>query len=409
MATGCKGTASSFLASMLQSMMIGRLKPAAGRLEVPAKQDDLGRWMRGAEVKGGRTIPVLDLRDRIASALDACPTEIVLRRFRISPGGRSAQCWGRCDRREMGRWNGVDFFAKVFLADPYPIVSKLAAPWEGNAHKEPLVRPLRDQLRIEWNTTHRLRALLGDSVPAPLGCSEAAKTIVWEDVPAAWVIETVKRSRLVDPRGLTGAGALYEAGAWLHTLHDRSLVGNEQVDTRQVADAIRAASEMAWHQRVSNVAVATIGRFLDEAVERTGGQFPVPNALGHGDFTLANLMWNRKGRRLFVIDYENFAYRSVCYDLLTMVFDIRLFFLNPWVPRRVPVALEAAFWRGYGTVSSELRSFVSAVASATILGSFLPQMKARRERRSWLAGITTTPYKVLFEDAMVKRYCASVR
>lgn len=348
-----------------------------------------------------------DLCEKIATALQLRSVEVIVERSRLSPGGRSIQCWGRCGERGSGRLKGIRFFAKVFLADPYPIVFKVTAPWERDFEDGPPVRRLGEQIEVEWNTTAQLRALAGDSVPAPLGCSRAAKTIVWENVRAAWVIDTVKRSRWIDPQGSAGAAALFQAGAWLRRLHDVSSVGNETIDAAKVGGVIRGAVEKAGQP--GSPYGTTVVRLLDEALPRTGGELVAPKALGHGDFTLANLMWNRRAGRLFVIDYENFAYRSVCYDLLTMVFDIRLQLLNPWIPQRVPVSLEAAFWGGYGPISGELRAFISAVASWQIFYDFLPRMSARRKQRGRLAGATTRVYKALFEPAMVKRYWASVR
>lgn len=356
---------------------------------------------------GSAALPTHDLRERIASALQARSTDVMVQRRRLSPGGRSIQCWGCCGERGSGRLKGVRFFAKVLLLDPYPIVFKLTAPWERGLGDDPPIRPLDEQIDVEWNTTAQLRALVGDSVPVPLGCSKAARTIVWQDAQAAWVIRTVKRSRWMDPKGSEGTAALFQAGAWLRRVHDTSSVGNETVNVSQAVRAIRGAVEKA--RQTGSPYGNSVIRVLDEAVARTDGKLAAPKALGHGDFTLANLMWDQRARRLFVIDYENFAYRSICYDLLTMVFDIRLQLLNPLVPQRAPVALETAFWDGYGPISDELRCFISTVASSQIFCDFLPRMSARRTRRGWLAGATTRVYKALFEPAMVKRYWASVR
>ncbi|HET7212141.1 MAG TPA: hypothetical protein VFL79_01015, partial [Terriglobia bacterium] len=122
-------------------------------------------------------------------------------------------------------------FAKILLADPYPIPPRFRVPWESPLRSTMPVRPITEQINTEWEMTiQMLRLSGGHSVPVPLGRSLAARTIVWEEAGGTSLVRTLKWSRWRNSMAEAGANALLKAGGWLRTVHEASRQGTELVE-----------------------------------------------------------------------------------------------------------------------------------------------------------------------------------
>jgi hypothetical protein len=298
---------------------------------------------------------------------------------------------------------GKRFFAKIFLADPYPVAPRVPLPWEALT-VDKNSRSIGDQVEREWNMANEFRLLAAPgSVPAPLGKSTTARTIVWEEVSGIRLDHFVRRSRWLDPKGKTAMLALFQAGAWLRGIHDASARGNEGIDILTVGEATRNLVEK---QGLSASKHANFGcHLLEKALAPLGiaEKLLVPAALSHGDFSLSNLMWSKAMDQLFVFDFEHSDRRSICHDLVTIMFDFRVQLLNPLIPKRVILSLEKSFWAGYGPIPRETRVLVQAVALSRIFYQALPRLSTRRKRRGRLAGLYATIYRRFFEDFVITR------
>lgn len=349
---------------------------------------------RSRELVGG-------LGERIALTLNVSSKCVTVDRWRFSGELPSIL---HCRGSSAGR----RFFAKVFLADPYPIAPRIAVLWEDPLPSRQQVRSIEDQIATEWNVANQLRALAGPSyVPSPLAKSMTTRTIVWEEASGVRLDHLIARSRWVDRKGNTSTAALFQAGAWLRSVHDASRRGTETVDTSRAITRIRRLAEEGAFGS-SRYANPAFNRAEAALMSIRGGKLLVPVALNHGDFVLPNVMWNRKLSRLFIFDFEHSGYRALCHDLVAMVLSLRLQFLNPLVPRLVILASEKSFWMGYGPVASEVSVFVSAAASAQILSSSRPHPSARRKRRGRLGAAAASFYQALFGDLVINRYLRSL-
>src|SRR5215467_1553080 len=153
---------------------------------------------------------MVEFRRNIAGALNCDASRVSIEQFRTAPGRRSARFWGVC--------GGKRFFAKTLLADPYPLNPHASLPWRSVSAG--IVREAGEQIEAEWRATNLLRDLTGpEMIPAPLGKSAAAKTIVWEQVPGTRVNHTVKGARWVNSKTAGMADAMRQTGHWLRRLH----------------------------------------------------------------------------------------------------------------------------------------------------------------------------------------------
>ena len=115
-----------------------------------------------------------DVKGRVSCALGADPSEVAIANFGYSPSRNVARC--------TGHWKERRFFAKLFLADPHPVAARFSAPWEVPRSKPEPTRAVEDQIETEWYMTHKMHQLSrGCCVPAPLGKSIQARTVVWEE------------------------------------------------------------------------------------------------------------------------------------------------------------------------------------------------------------------------------------
>jgi aminoglycoside phosphotransferase len=333
-----------------------------------------------------------DLRQRVARTLGLSWEMIHLDPCHIDL--RSISCCGDAA--------GQRFFAKHYFADPYRIVSAL--PWKEVFGGVVASRAASDQVDMEWQATHSFRGFSqSGTVPAALAFSQSEKTIVWERVDGHRLDRLLKRSRLVSGAGECCVKALADAGRWLRTVHDASTQGTKAVDLGQwisvITDVMQRESgnsETPYQMSAREVLNATRLMISGQSVVE------LPVVMNHGDFTLANMIWDDEQRCLFVVDLENPAAAGPHYDLLTAIFSLRSKLLNPVISPDVIRNAERSFWESYGTVPWQLTHFVNAVAVARALWQFGPKMEARQQH-GWIGALTSSVYRAIFESSLLTR------
>jgi Phosphotransferase enzyme family len=336
-----------------------------------------------------------DVKDRIACALSAGHRQLMIDPCRYGPSKLTARC--------TGDWNGKRFFAKILLADPFPVPARFSVPWEVPRGAPPPVRPVGDQIEIEWYMTLKMRALSqGECVPTPFGRSVQARTIVWEEALGTPLVRLVKRSRWKRSIARTGIRALFQAGRWLRKVHDASRRGDEMIDMPDLINRARNFARQMGPQTSEYDCV--VPKILETALPEVGsGGFRVPVAFTHGDFCLSNLIKASASGRLTVIDFEMCDIRPIHHDLFGLVSELHSQLLNPIVPKFVIRAWEEAFWAGYGPTSRQMRSFVKALALARVFYHDLFRMLSRRERKGWVAGLNAQLYRTILEPVVLTR------
>jgi hypothetical protein len=335
---------------------------------------------------------IATMRGNVAAALDVHSRYIAMERCELSPGERSIRCWGSS--------LGKPFFAKTLLDEPYRVMPRIHQPWGDRVPR--ISRSTAEQIHIEWNTTFQLRRLAGpENVPIPMGKSLARKTIVWHGAAGEVLDDMVKRQRFFVPKQ-SARSALFAAGVWLRRVHDRSAQRSEDLDLSQMVEGLR--SRILQEGQSSHLHATTALQVLQSSFAEIGKPvLKVPVVLSHGDFMMANLLWNDVERQLFIVDFENFAAVNMCQDLLSLVFDLRSQLLNPLISKRFIVSLEKSFWAGYGPIAAELQAFVSGVASARVFYYHLPQALQKRKKKGGLARAAASVYQTFLEPSMLAR------
>lgn len=335
-----------------------------------------------------------DVRERIACALSARTRSVTVERYRYSFSKLAACC--------SGKWEGKRLFAKILLADPYPVRPRFRAPWESASCAAVPVRAIAEQIDTEWNMALKMRTLSGGrSVPVPLGRSLAARTIVWEEAGGRCLIRALKWSRWRSSLARAGAKALFQAGTWLRSVHEASHQGMEVIEARHL---IQTASGLSRQKQVAGGHYEKmVSRILEASLVDIGeaGEFSVPVALTHGDFCLSNLIWDTTERRLAVIDFELSAFRPAYFDLFALIADLRSALLNPLIPRSVIQVWEQSFLRGYGPIPARVIAFVKALALARLFYHHFPRLQTRRERRGWIGGVNAQLYRAFLERKVI--------
>lgn len=337
---------------------------------------------------------VSEVRQRIASALAARIQEVTVDRCRYSPSGLMLQCSGKAYEKR--------FFAKIFLADPYPNPDRFRGPWEESVVLNDRSRPVQDQIATEWEMTMRMRSLVGaDSVPAPLGKSPADHTIVWEETCGTTMDKVARKLCHLRLREEAGAGALFRAGRWLRKLHEASAQGMQTIDISKALDLLEEMERVGRNPAFQTY-IAMAFETLRASIRTTGKTTLVtPVTLTHGDFCLANLIWEQRQNRLAVVDFELSRTRPACHDLFSFISALRVRLLNPMIPKSAIASWERAFWNGYGPVSPELPIFISALASSRVFYRQFPRLLTRRKRLGWLAGVNASIYRAIFERYVI--------
>ncbi len=327
-----------------------------------------------------------EARERIACALAVRVTSVTVDRFDTSPSRLTLRCEGSFDGRR--------YFAKIFLSELYPNPARFNAPWE-EENTGFRSRPICEQIDAEWSLTHKMRTLSrGFAVPAPLGKSCAARTIVWEKARGMRLDRIAKRS-LWNGAKAVGIQAMFRAGEWLRTIHEASAQGMQMVDISRGVQ--RFEDQMARTAGAERAFLSMAAKILqDQASRIPAGRFPARKAFTHGDFCLSNLIWERQTRRLVVVDFELASTRPACYDLFALVSHLRAQLFNPLISKSAIDAWETAFWKGYRPDPPELQNIIRALAVARAYYHHLPRLLTRKRRRGWLAGASASLYRVLF-------------
>jgi phosphotransferase family enzyme len=335
-----------------------------------------------------------DIRDRIACALCAGTQSVTVESYGYNTSRLAVCC--------SGKWKGKKLFAKILLADPYPIPPRFRAPWEASPRASVPVRAVSEQVDTEWDMTIKMLRLSGGrSVPVPLGRSLAARTIVWEKAGGISLVQALKWSRWRNPVAKGGAQALFKAGSWLRSVHEASHQGMELIEAR---DLVQTAIGMSrQNHRNGGRYESMASKILEASLTEIGetGNFEVPVALTHGDFCLANLLWKSTDMQLAVIDFELSGYRPIYYDLFALISDLRAMLLNPMIPKSVIQLWEESFWRGYGKTSTEVTAFVKGLALARVFYYHFSRLLTRRERKGLIGGINAQLYRTFLEDRVI--------
>jgi len=330
----------------------------------------------------------VDLRCRLAAALNVTENEVELEQS--ASDTRSVRCSGRVLRRE--------FFAKVLLADPYPL--NVVVPWKEAFSSSPEWRAAKEQIEFEWNRTLELRrTLIPSSIAQPLGRSLETTTLAWEKINGVPVLSLLLRGRVLDRSGMTAA-AMFHAGAWLRTLHQKTAYDSELLDAKEILTFVLRVIQS---QKPSTY-VQQARAIVQEAIAKLGAsRISSAIALNHGDFTLANLMWDEHTEQISVVDFENAMPNGIWQDLSTMALSLRKQLLNPLVSGNQIREMEKAFWAGYGEVSPDLLSFVYALAISRILVYYPNRVASRGERHGWIGAVTGSLYRSFLQGSMVSR------
>lgn len=337
-----------------------------------------------------------DVRDRIACALSAKSSEVSIDHYKYKPCQVAAWC--------SGSWNEKRFFAKILLAEPYPIPTRFGIPWETPEGALEPTRPVSEQIEAEWNMTLKMQALSGGrSVPAPFGRSASAGTIVWEEVQGIPLVRLLKSSRWRGSIAAAGAKALFHAGMWLRNIHEASRQERETIDMHHL---IKLANDFVRQKGPHTSSYdRVVPKILEASLAEIGGAgtVRVPIAFTHGDFCLSNLIAEITNYQLAVVDFEMCGDRPIHYDLFGLVYELRSQLLNPVVPKAVILSWEKSFWAGYGPTSAQLHAFVKAMALARIFYHDFFQLLTRRERKGWIAGATGQFYRTFLEPMVITR------
>lgn len=316
-------------------------------------------------------------------------------RYEYSPSRWMLRCTGQV--------HGKRYFAKIFLADPYPVPERFNAPWEKPGSVSERDRTIDEQIAVEWEMTLRMRDLPGKAcVPAPLGCSLSARTIVWEEAPGMVLQKTAKWVWWASSMSQAGGDALQQAGKWLRNTHDASVQAARTIELSPVVESLEKESLRESHARRKylEIAVKVLKRTINDAGSSV---FTVPVAFTHGDFCLSNLIWNQGVNRLSVVDFELSGVRPIWHDLFTLIAHLRAQLLNPVIPKGVIQSWERSFWAGYGTVSPETEILVNGFALSYLFQHDLPRLLTRRKRLGRIAGVNAFLYRVFFEPYVISR------
>jgi hypothetical protein len=313
---------------------------------------------------------LLECKEKIARTLQASVGDVRIRSRRFNKWGSTLQC--------AGMWGEREFFAKMIVQDPMPSLPPLMLPTDETMAAMGSLKAAGDQIELEYNATSEAGKFRGPAqVPTAIARSSAEKAIVWTMLRAVSVNDIVKRWQWKDLGGENVTVALFRAGRWLRGIHEASALSKQIVDI----DVIERTIPEWVRRRQGNPGYGRMAcRVVHGAILKLGGvtSVPVPVAFTHGDFSLPNLLWDRKRGELWIVDFEHSEYRPIAHDLVTIVSNLRVKLINPFIPRKFAVRWERAFWKGYGPIAQELSILVDALASAWLFYEFLPTLSERR-------------------------------
>ena len=346
-----------------------------------------------------------DPRQKIAAALDADPERVRIEHGETDLSGWVWRCTGSCGT--------LQFFAKVYLLDFNPPIRRIPAfvvPWEELRLLRQEALPFGGQVESEWNAITRLNRLIPDHrIPAPMGKSVEHGTLVFEAVSGTRMDHRVHWAGWSRTRARSNARVVFEAGTWLRRVHEATFERTESVDVREVARTIQQILRIQGveHTRYGGLALRSFASVSADLASR--GKLDVPLCLQHGDFTLPNLIWDDRVQRLWIIDLEHSRPATVLQDLASLILNLRSRYVYPFTSRSVVMALEDAFWNGYGETPRETRALANAIATACIFYKLLPKLLTRGARRGRLAGLAAAIYRSAIEPSIVRRILANSR
>jgi hypothetical protein len=338
----------------------------------------------------GNASEVPDLLQAVADALNLPSGRIVI--------GNEKCVWDQRSIKFMGYADGQEFFAKMLIADPYPV--NIAAPWHSVLIAGERKRCSVNQVKLEASVRYEL-ALMTDvsAIPECLGSSALFRTVVWERLSGTTALSLLRRSGMFDPLGKTCRAIALKAGSWLRRLHDDTRRGAQDLS---LSGAMRAVQQTIPSSNRS-ASARCANDLLSRSAEKMSGSVAVPVSRNHGDFTLVNLMWNQEQRELHVIDFENSEYAPIWQDLAAISFSMRKQLLNPLIPAHIVRGMEQAFWKGYGKIDSDLFEFVQTLALSKILVHCPErQMKSGAGKMS-VSGIAGSFYANLVQSSLMSR------
>lgn len=247
-----------------------------------------------------------------------------------------------------------EFFEYRIAGKPQqaPMLVKRIMKFRDPAQAERLI--LHEHGALEWLQA-RAGALLGDSVPAPMGAIPAAWALVMTKMPGVPLSTILKR----DANRLTGflhrerlceiAGAM---GIWLQKFHaatrDEPLRYDPQAFMHEVRRRLAHCSELGLSAAFSR----QVWELVEQACDKLRGR-PVPTGARHGDFIPQNVLVAEGG--IAVIDFEDSSERDAVYeDAGTMLAYFLLLEGWPAYSRRTIAAARQCFLEAYGIAGPDV-------------------------------------------------------
>jgi len=319
----------------------------------------------------------------------------------VEPDAVTVEHWTKNRRRTaahfFGKFEGRPFFAKVLLRESYPLLAPIAVPDHALLQRQQITQSGEEQIKTEWNVAEQLSQVSGPTA-IPKGIARSRNTIVWEFFPGA-SLDSIVKQVWTDSREGGSSQALRDAGAWLKRLHESSSSGDGSVDLAESVDALlryRQTLPQKLHRYID-----TALHFLELAVTRLKtDRVYVPQSFTHGDFSLPNMLWDRTAERLAIIDFEHARERVIVHDLVVLLCNLRVKFLNPVISASAIERLEASFWDGYGRIAPELEILVNSLTSAWVFYHFIPKISQDRKSQGWLKRILLTAYEKFFQETL---------
>src|SRR5690348_14164619 len=220
-----------------------------------------------------------DIRGRVASAMNINPNLVNVDHHEASASGLVRQCWGSA--------GGTNFFAKILLVDPYPVIPRFATPWDELAIPEKPERPVKDQVAIEWKMAQEMLCIVGArNIPALLGRSVKDRILVFEKVDGSRLDRLVKWGRPQSRKVKSVETAMFHAGKWLKMVHTSSFLRYETINIEEIYAALHRVIQSKGIESTRHADLAL--RALEIAAGDLKAHTPlrVPLALNHGDFSL---------------------------------------------------------------------------------------------------------------------------
>jgi len=345
-----------------------------------------------------------EAKRRIAAALKTDPQSVDLKSYEVDLSG-----WAFHGKAAVG---GKRVFAKIYLHKFNPPLRRIPRYVTPQTELRLLLHPeetFGGSVRNEWEKWEYVASASSDvHLPAICGGSAEEGTLVLEELPGVRLDAYVSWTGWNAPKNRRARGVISRAAAWLGSVHRSSFSGVESVSPRDMLQTVRSILTMTDldSSRYGDLALEILNDYVNNLHPP---DLAVPTCLCHGDFCLANIMWDARSDRLSVFDLEHSVFGNVLHDLCNLVFNLRAQLLYPFTSAAVVKALEGAFWEGYGTTADGIVAAVNALATARLFYFLLPRHTSRRERHGWMGGLESALYGRWFEPAMIERTLQSLQ